>query len=119
MRVSRMSLWALLRGEWMYLRVYLRGGRVCLWERVRGGRRGLVGSWLGRGGEGGIDVADEDALAEVGVGGFAKFGGLGAGLRRGADDVEAGDTAIEPEAGYVGEVGGGDVGVEVEQDAYV
>ena len=41
---------------------------------------GFVASLLRRGGEGGIDVADEDALAEVGVGGFAKFGGLGVGL---------------------------------------
>ncbi len=80
---------------------------------------GSVVSLLRRGGEGGIDVADEDALAEVGGGGFAKFGGLGVGLGRGADDVEAGDAAVEPEAGYVGDVGGGDFGVEVEQDADV
>jgi hypothetical protein len=41
------------------------------------------------------------------------------GLGSGADEVEAGDAAVEPETGYVGEVGGGDVGVEVEQDADV
>ena len=47
-------------------------------------------------------VTDEDALAEVGAGDFAEFGGLGVGLGRGADDVEAGDASVEPEAGYVG-----------------
>ena len=41
------------------------------------------------------------------------------GFGGGADDVEAGDAAVEPEAGDVGEIGGGDVGVEVEQDADV
>ena len=67
----------------------------------------------------GVDVGDEDALADVGVGGFAKFGGLGVGFGGGAGDVEAGDAAVEPEARDVGEIGGGDVGVEVEQDADV
>ena len=58
-------------------------------------------------------------MAEIGGGGLADFGDLGVGLGRGADDVEAGDAAVEPEAGYVGEVSGWDVGVEVEQDAEV
>ena len=83
---------------------------------------GFVGSLrrrVRRGGEGGVDVADEDALAEIGAGGFAKLGDLGAGFGSGADDVEAGDAAVEPETGHVGKVDGGDVGVEVEQDADV
>jgi len=96
------------------------GAEACVEEKLGDLRvGGFVGSLLRRGGEGGIDVADEDALAKVGVGGFAKFGGLGVGLGRGTDDVEAGDAAVEPEAGYVGQVGGGDLGVEVEQDADV
>ena len=33
--------------------------------------------------------------------------------------MEAGDAAVKPEAGYVGHVGGGNVRVEVEQDADV
>ena len=37
----------------------------------------------------------------------------------GADDVEAGDAAVEPETGDVGEVGGGNLRIEVEQDADV
>ncbi len=38
---------------------------------------------------------------------------------RGADDVEAGDAAVEPEAGDVGEIGRGNLGIEVKQDADV
>ncbi len=72
-----------------------------------------------REGEDGIDIADEDAIAKVVVGDFAKFGGLGVGFGSGADDVEAGDAAVEPEAGYVGKIGGGNFGVEIEQDADV
>ena len=66
-----------------------------------------------------VDVADEDALTEVGGGGFAEFGGLGVGFGASAEDVEAGDAAVEPEAGYIGDVSGWDVGVEVEEDAEV
>ncbi len=69
--------------------------------------------------EGGVDVADEDALAEVTAGGFAERDGLGMGFGGGAVDVEAGDAAVEPEAGDVGKICGGDVGVEVEEDADV
>jgi hypothetical protein len=69
--------------------------------------------------KGGIDVADQNPLTEVAGGGFAKFGGLGVGLGGGSDDVEPGDAAVKPEAGDVGEIGGGDFGVEVEQDADV
>jgi hypothetical protein len=80
---------------------------------------GFVGSLLRRGRQSGVDVADEDSLAEVGGGGFAEFGGLGMGFGGGADDVEAGDAAVEPEAGDVGEIGGGDVRIEVEENADV
>ena len=96
------------------------GAEAGVEEKLGGlGVGGLVGSLLRGGRQGGVDVADEDALAEVGGGGLAKFGGLGVSFGRGADDVEAGDAAVEPEAGYVGQVGGGDRGVEVEQDADV
>ena len=67
----------------------------------------------------GVNIADEDTLAEVGAGGLAKPRSLSVGFGGGADDVEAGDAAVEPEAGDVGEVGGGDVRVEVEKDADV
>ena len=91
---------------------------------IEGELRGLrvrcfPGSLSGVGGEGGIDIADEDALAEIAAGGFAKLCGLGVGGVAGTGDVEAGDATVEPEAGYVGEVGGGDLGVEVEEDAEV
>ena len=66
-----------------------------------------------------VDVADKDSLAHVGGGGLAKFGGLGVCLGCCAGNVESGDAAVEPEAGYVGEVDGGDVGVEVEHDTDV
>jgi hypothetical protein len=60
------------------------GAEACVEEKLRDlGVGGLVVSVLRRvrsGGEGGIDVADEGALAEVGVGGFAKFGCAGRGL---------------------------------------
>ena len=46
-------------------------------------------------------------LTEVGVGGFAEFGGLGTGFGGGAVDVEAGYAAVEPEATDVGEICGG------------
>ena len=46
-----------------------------------------------------------DALAEVGAGGFAEFGGLCVGFRGCADDVKAGDAAVEPETRDVGEIG--------------
>ncbi len=36
-----------------------------------------------------------------------------------ADDVEASDAAVEPEAGDVGEVGCGDGGIKVEEDTDV
>src|SRR5271170_6892054 len=82
---------------------------ACLWLCLRLRLRG----W----GQVGIGVGDEDSLAEVaGVG-----GAKGCGLRTGsvvcAGDVEAGDAAVEPKTGNVGHVGGGDCGVEVEQDA--
>src|ERR1700722_8933782 len=64
-----------------------------------------------------IGVGDEDSLAEVaGVRG-AKGSGLGTGSVIGAGDVEAGDAAVEPETCDVGQVGGGNRGVEIEKDA--
>jgi len=80
---------------------------------------GFVGSLLRGGGESGVDVADENALAEVSASGFAKLGGLGMGFGGGSGDVEAGDAAVEPEAGDIGKVGGGDFGIEIEQNANV
>lgn len=89
-------------------------------EELRGlGVGGFVGSLLRRRRHGGVDVADEDSLAEVSGSSFAEFGGLGMGFGGRADDVEAGDAAIKPEAGDVGEIGGGDVRVEVEEHADV
>ena len=35
------------------------------------------------------------------------------------DNVEAGDAAVEPEAGDVGNISNGNVGIEIEQDANV
>jgi hypothetical protein len=81
--------------------------------------RRLVGALLRGRRKGGIDVADENPLTQVAGAGFAKFGDLGVGLGGGSDDVEPGDAAIEPEAGDVGEIGGGNFRVEVEQDADV
>jgi hypothetical protein len=66
-----------------------------------------------------VDIADEDALTEVAGGGFANLGCLCVGLGRDAGDVEAGDAAIEPEAGYVWSVSRGDFGVKIEEDADV
>ena len=47
------------------------------------------------------------------------FGGLRVGFGGCAEDVEAGDAAVEPEAGDVGDVSGWDVGVEIEEDPEV
>ena len=66
-----------------------------------------------------VAESDENPLPQVAGGGFAKFGDLGVGLGGGSDHVEPGDAAIEPEAGDVREIGGGDFRVEVEQDADV
>ena len=89
-------------------------------EKLRDvGIRCFVGALLRRGAEGRVDVADEDAGSEVVGGGFAEFGGLSVSFGSGADDVKAGDAAVEPETGYVGKIGGGNFGVEVEQDANV
>lgn len=67
----------------------------------------MLGFWW----VGGVDVGDDDALADVGVGDFTEEGGLG-----GVGDVEAGDAAVEPEAGGGGEVGVG-FGLEIDEDA--
>jgi hypothetical protein len=80
---------------------------------------GFVSSLLRGGRESGVDVADEDALAEVSASGFTKLGGLGVGFGGGSGDVETGDAAVEPEAGDIGKVGGGDFGIEIEQNADV
>jgi len=66
-----------------------------------------------------VCVCDNDALAEIAAGGFAQGDGLGVGDVVGASDMEASDAAVEPEAGDVGEVGGGDSGIEVEENADV
>ncbi len=51
-------------------------------KKLRGLRVwGLVGSLLRRRRQGGIDIADENAVAEVGVGDLAKFGSLARELR--------------------------------------
>ena len=98
--------------------------RDCTEARVEKKLRGLrvggfVGSLLRRWTKCWVNVADEDALAEIRAGGFAKFCGLGVSFGSGADDVEARDAAVEPEASDVGQIGGGDVRVEVEKDANV
>src|SRR5215472_6386802 len=60
---------------------------------------------------GGVDVADEDALADEGGVELAEVIQLRGG---GSGDVEAGYSVGEPEAGDGGEVGG--LGVESDQD---
>ena len=54
----------------------------------------FVGSLLRRCGECCVNVADEDALTEVGAGGFAELCGLCVGFRSRTVDVEASDAAI-------------------------
>jgi hypothetical protein len=102
------------------------GGRVKRFEVAEAGIEkelcglcvgGFGGSLLRR--KGVINVTDEDPLAEVGGCGFAEFGGLGVGFRGGADDVEARDATVQPEASDVRKVGGRDVRVEVEEDSDV
>ncbi len=96
------------------------GSEAGVEEKLRGlGVGGFVGSLLRRRGKRRVYVADEDAVTEIVAGGFAEFCGLSVGFGSGADDVKAGDAAVEPEAGYVGKIGGGNFGVEVEQDADV
>ena len=89
-------------------------------KKLRGLRVwGFVGSLLRRRRRGRVDIAYENAITKVSVGDLAKFRGLSVSFGRGADDVEAGNTAVEPEAGDVGEVGAGNLGIEVKQDTDV
>jgi hypothetical protein len=67
----------------------------------------------------GVGVSDKDSLAQIGGVRGAKGCGLGTGSLAGARDVKASDAAVEPEASDVGQVGGRDSGIEIEQDAEV
>ena len=112
-----------------------RAGRVADdLELGAGGVAGAVGATgggaaggLASGGRGdgscgwvGVEVGEDDALADGTVGGSAQglHDGLGV-LRAGGgwgDEAEAGDSAAEPEAGGWGEIGGGGGGGEGDED---
>ncbi len=62
----------------------------------------------------GVEIADDDALADVGAGDLAELVGL---LRIG--DAEACEAAVEPETGEAGEIGASGRRAQIEQDAHV